>query len=90
MTPEIPSTPKKRNIVICLDELLFIADCSCFMECRKVSQDVAKRRHILFSLANCHIRLPDLRVRPPGIDWTTGRNPKIGRKKTNGPRPEMQ
>ena len=35
---------------------------------------------------------PELRVRPPGIEWKTGRNPKMGKnwaKKENGPRPEM-
>ena len=33
-----------------------------------------------------------LRVRPPGIEWKTGRNPKmgkIGQKIENGPRPKM-
>ena len=33
-----------------------------------------------------------LRVRPPGIEWKTGRNPKMGKnwpKKRNGPRPKM-
>ena len=34
-----------------------------------------------------------LRVRPPGIEWKTGRNPKMGKKVAkkieNGPRPEM-
>ena len=34
-----------------------------------------------------------LRARPPGIEWKTGRNPKmgkkIGQKIKNGPRPEM-
>ena len=34
----------------------------------------------------------ELRVRPPGIEWKTGRNPKMGKnwpKIENGPRPEM-
>ena len=33
-----------------------------------------------------------LRVRPPGIEWKTGRNPKMGKNwpnMDNGPRPEM-
>ena len=37
-------------------------------------------------------KLLNLRVRPPGIEWKTGRNPKMGKnwpKNRNGPRPEM-
>ena len=37
--------------------------------------------------------IEELRVRPPGIEWKTGRNPKmekrIGPKTENGPRPEI-
>ena len=35
-------------------------------------------------------RLPGLRVRPPGIEWKTGRKPKAENGKIeNGPRPKM-